>query len=233
MLRNTLQSSTRDPWRFGVVNGLIMVSLNDVFILFITARIRRMGEGTVFSLFVSSHLGGGIPQSGLGGVPHPKSGQGVPHPRSGWGEGYPSQVWPGGYPIPGLGRGGGTPSQVWMREGYPPDQVWMGYPQTWDGVPPGPGMGYPPDLGWGTFPGPGMGYLPWTWDGYHPGPEMGYPLEPGMGYTPNLGHSEHLLHGGQYASCIHAGVLSCIGFYVNPYPAKCNYCAFCKLSTLC
>ena len=57
---------------------------------FITARIRRMGEGTVFSLFVSPHLGGGgVPQSGLagggrtpsqvrGGVPHPRSGA-VPH----------------------------------------------------------------------------------------------------------------------------------------------------------
>ena len=35
----------------------------------ITARIQRMGEGTVFSLFVSPHLwvgGGGYPISGLG-----------------------------------------------------------------------------------------------------------------------------------------------------------------------
>ena len=72
---------------------------------FITTRIRRMGEGTVFSLFVSPHLDGG---------------------------GYPSQVWMvgGGYPgqvlmvggsQPGLdgGRvpwagldGGGYPSQI-------------------------------------------------------------------------------------------------------------------------
>ena len=41
---------------------------------FITAHIRRMGEGTVFSLFVSSYLDGGLQ-----------------HPRSGWG-GTPSQV---------------------------------------------------------------------------------------------------------------------------------------------
>ena len=56
--------------------------------LLITARIRRMGEGTVFSLFVSPHLdgleggcpsqvwiwgGGGVPQPGLdgGGVSRP------------------------------------------------------------------------------------------------------------------------------------------------------------------
>ena len=52
-----------------------------------------MGEGTVFSLFVSSHLDGGreYPISGLGR---------------------------GRYPIPGLG-GGGTPSQV----GGTPSQV--------------------------------------------------------------------------------------------------------------
>ena len=84
-----------------------------------TARIRRMGEGNIFSL---STLAGR-------GVPHPRSrwGGGVPHPRSGW--------W--GYPVPGLGWGGGTPSQVWMvGGGYPvpgldsggggnPSQVWM------------------------------------------------------------------------------------------------------------
>ena len=65
-----------------------------------------MGEGTVFSLFVSSHLGGGVPQSGLGkgGVLQSGLGRG----------GTPSQVWVGGYPISGLGRGvphlwGGTP----------------------------------------------------------------------------------------------------------------------------
>ena len=48
----------------------------------------------------------------------------------------------------------------------------QGTPQTWDGVPPGPEMGYPPDLGWGTPP---------------PGPEMGYPLPgPEIGYPPYL-----------------------------------------------
>ena len=64
----------------------------------ITARIRRMGEGNIFTLCVSPHLDQG------GGA--------LRHPRSGW----------VGYPIPGLG--GGTPSQVWM-EGTP-SQVWVG-----------------------------------------------------------------------------------------------------------
>ena len=68
------------------------------------------------------------------------SGGGTPS-RSGWyGGGTPSQVWLGWYPIQG-----GTPL---ARPG-------MGYP-----LPPGPGMGYPPDMGWGTPPGPEMGYPP-------------------------------------------------------------------------
>ena len=59
---------------------------------------------------------GGCPVPGLGGVPHPRSGQGVPHPRS-----------------------GGTPSQVGGVPKVPPTK-------TWDGVPslPRPGTGYPP-----------------------------------------------------------------------------------------
>ena len=108
-----------------------------------------MGEGTVFSLFVSSHLdgGGGTPVPGLsGGVPHPRSGWGVPHPRSGGGvpcprsgEDTPSQVW-GHTPILGLDGEGVPPGQVWMVGypvapsarsgqwgylGYPIGQVWM------------------------------------------------------------------------------------------------------------
>ena len=103
-----------------------------------SARIRRMGEGTVFSLFVSSHLDGGgrgypIPGLDRGGLPHPRSGPGgVPHPRSGLGE----------YLIPGLDWGGVTPSQVWTG-GVPhtPSQV-GGYPRY---PPPQPGLdGVPP-----------------------------------------------------------------------------------------
>ena len=97
-------------------------------IFIITARIRRMGEGTVFSLFVSPHLGG------VGGT-LVRSGRGVPHLR--------------------YGRG----------------------------VPPGPGMGDPPGQTWDAQ----------TWDQVPPPPR----------------HSEHLRRGGRYASCVHAGGLSC------------------------
>ena len=57
-----------------------------------TTRIRRMGEGNIFTLCVSPHLD-------RGGIPHHRSGQGVPHPRSGW-------------EVPGVDGGGctrGTP----------------------------------------------------------------------------------------------------------------------------
>ena len=76
-----------------------------------------MGEGTVFSLFVSPHLsggwGGGVPQSGLDG-----GWGGVIPVRSRWG-GAPSQVWVEGVPhprsgaVPHLRSGvGGTPSRA-------------------------------------------------------------------------------------------------------------------------
>ena len=98
-------------------------------------------------------------------------GGGVPHLRI-------SVLVTGGYPISGLARGG-TPSQ-----GYPPDQVWMGYP-------PRAGMGYPLDLGPGTPPQ----------------------------------HSEeHLICGGWYASCVHAGGLSCYSrFSLLTHSYQCQY----------
>ena len=71
----------------------------------ITARIRRMGEGNIFTLCVNPHLDGGG-----GGVPHPAN-RGVPHPADGggilsWQGGMTSQVWRG-YPIQGLDWGEG------------------------------------------------------------------------------------------------------------------------------
>ena len=92
----------------------------------VTARIRRMTEGNVFTL--STISGGGCPIPGLGrGVPHPRSGQGVPHLRL---EGYP------GYPLPYLDLGCGTP-HLDLRWGTPLHR---------------PGMGYPPYLRWGNSP---------------------------------------------------------------------------------
>ena len=108
------------------------------FLVLITACIRRMGEGNVFSLFTS---GGG------GGTHIPKCFATLP--RMPWGsQGVPCQVQPGG--VPWYHGRGGT-----LAGGVP----WLG----------------------GTLPG---------------GTQLGQ-------------HREYLLHGGRYASCIHAGGLSC------------------------
>ena len=74
---------------------------------------------------------------------------------------------------------------------YPPlSAEWGTLIQTWDGVPPGPGIGYPPISRMGyPPPGPGMGYPPSRPGmGYSPqsGPGMGYPPRPEMGYPPDL-----------------------------------------------
>ena len=173
---------------------------------FITTCIRSMTGRYCFHRCLSVNISGGYPIQVwmVGGYTIPGLAGGVPHSRSGQGV-TPSQVWPGGrvgwggvgYCIPGLARGvphprfgqWGTQSQVWGYLGYPLPE--MGYilqtrdgvpPQTWDGVPTGPGMGnprhgmgYPPDLGWGIpLSRPGMGYLQ-TWVGYPPGLARGAP----------------------------------------------------------
>ena len=101
-------------------------------------KLKRMGEGNIFTLCVSPHLDrGGAPNSRSG------PGRGVCHPRSRqWG--YPIPDLDGGYPIQGLDRWG-TPSQVLTRGGTL-SQVWMGVP--WD-------TPSPARTGWGT-PRPGL-----------------------------------------------------------------------------
>ena len=67
----------------------------------VTARIRRKGEGTVFSLSVHTWGGGGtILPNGGEGTPIFPNGEGVPHDR-----GYP------GVPLPPSGLNGGIPCQ--------------------------------------------------------------------------------------------------------------------------
>ena len=103
----------------------------------ITARIRRMRGGYVFSLYTIAG-GGGIPARSRWEYPgqvqmrgtKARSRQRVPRPG-------PGEVpWPGPDARVPLHQGWGTP-------------IW-----TWDGVGPGPGMWYLPcldlDLGWGT-----------------------------------------------------------------------------------
>ena len=105
------------------------------------------------------------------GVPRPDLGWGPPKARSGE-QGTPGQRTPcSGMDYPQPGQDGGYPR--------------MGYPQSWDGVPPSHSKtGATP--GWGT-PHPGM---------RSPPPPIGQ-------------EKEYLLCGGRYVSRVHAGGRSC------------------------
>ena len=111
-----------------------------------------------------------------------------------------SKGWRKVHPIPGLD--GGIPHPV-MDGGYPmefphPGQV-LGQDGRYPVVPPSPGLDEVPPVGTG-----------WetpiqVWLGYHPSRSgWGTPL-----HQETEQHSKHLLRGGQYASCVCAGGLSC------------------------
>ena len=60
-----------------------------------TDRLRSTRGGNIFSLSVSSHLGGGgYPIPGLGGVPHPMSRQGEAVADPGFGQGGGQKFFP-------------------------------------------------------------------------------------------------------------------------------------------
>ena len=96
--------------------------------------------------------------------------------------GVPCQVQLGGYP----GQGGTLAGGVPWPGGYPGWRGTLARGVPWPGGYPGQGEG-------GTL----AGGVPWL-GGY-----------PGRGGTHLGQHREYLLHGGRYASCVHAGGLSC------------------------
>ena len=102
------------------------------FALIFTTHIRRMGEGNIFSLFVSLHLG--VPQSHV-----------------------LSQILSGGYPNPGQGVSYYGYPPIRTGQGYSPGQVRMGYPSPRSGRGsrlPQPGQGTPPIAKTGVTPPP-------------------------------------------------------------------------------
>ena len=113
--------------------------------------------------------------------------------------GYPSTGLDGGtYPVR---TGWGYPCRDWMVV-PPPHQDWVGYPPSGlDGEPP-----HPIRTGW-EYPPVG------TWWGYLQLPNHPLnPLTPPPSQETDQQGEEHLLCSRQYASCLHAGGLSCLTF---------------------
>ena len=110
------------------------------FCILITARIRRMTGGYIFTLCVSPHLGG-VPTFRMVGGGYLLSGPG-------WGGGYLLSGPGGEYLLSGPGWGG-TYSQVQVGGGVPTLR------SGWGGVPtfPGPGGGVPTQVRIGGYLG--------------------------------------------------------------------------------
>ena len=183
-----------------------MITNGSVYSLNITARMRSTREGAVFTGVCLLTFRGGTPSSWLRGYPIRGPGKGVPHPAGGgtpsqfqvwdtpsswWGVPHPRSRW---WVVPHpRSRWEGTPSQVWM--GGTPSQVQAG--------------GAPFQVWMDWYPISGLG--------------GGYPPYPGLDGIPSplirrQQHSEHLLCSGWYASCVHAGGLSCSSlFFVETY----------------
>ena len=153
---------------------------------FVTARIRRMGEGNIFSLCVSLCGGGGVPTLdreegtylGLdrGGVPTLDGGRGT---YLGQGRGYLPWTGEGGTY---LGQGRGYLGYLGWRRGYLP---WTEGRSTY--------------IGWGrggTYLRCWEGYLPWTGGGVPNLDGVDLPTLDGGGGTLDK------LCSGWYASCV-------------------------------
>ena len=119
-------------------------------------------------------------------------GGGYPSPRF-----FPRSLAPG----PGVG---GYPSPGWGEvPGVPPDRTGLGYP--------------PARSGWGSPDRTRLGYPPSQVRMDYPSQDRTgvLPSQVRMGYPPTRTEqqSQHLLHYGRYASCIHAGGLSYSFFF--------------------
>ena len=147
-----------------------------------------------------------------GGVRHLAWGE---HDQVQTGGGYPSQVW-WGECTPAMssgGGGGGTPAR---SEGGTParsdggytSQVQQGVPHLVGTTPATTARGYPGQVWWGVP---------------QPGPRWGVPPQPGMASPParvlpppGTGQQmQYLIRRGRYASCVHAGGLSCICIHLT------------------
>ena len=168
----------------------------------VTARVRSTREGNVLtSVCPSIHPS----VCHRGGYPYPimlcNISQNAMRQQGG-----PVRYPPGGVPRPPQGVPGPPLGCTWTPPGVYPDPPGVPGPPRGirgPGTPRGgPGSGTPPGGVWGLVPPQGgvRGPVP-------PGGVPGQvpPLRPGQ--------KEYSLHGGRYASCIHAGGLSCFIYY--------------------
>ena len=130
---------------------------------------------------------------------------------------------PGSFPGP-FGGGGDSP-RFFLRSLVPGPGPFQGVPQSWltggRGYP-SPGQDYPSMYGVPPHPRPvrpGWGNSPARPGWGTPGQvRLGYPPPPPTPRT--VQQSEHLLHGGRYAPCFHAGELSYLRYSLGPYVPK-------------
>ena len=152
---------------------------------------------------VCPHLGGG------GGVPISHNAlQHFPecHGAATGGGGYPARSSQGGYPAGGVPCQGGTLLGGSSQVRYPPSQVQPGGYPARGGTLPG---GYP--AGGGEYPGQVPPPARSSRGGTLGGSQVPPLARSGWGGGTQLGqHREYLLHGGRYASCVHARGLSCL-----------------------
>ena len=162
-------------------------------------------------------------------VPDPFPGEGTPVPAGGYSSPrfFPRSLVPGPFPmggVPSPSQGvpqfqlGGTPvpgsfpglcSQVFFLEVPSPSQGDTPVPAGGNPIPARryPRIGYSPGQHWGT-PNQDWGTPPW------PRHDWGTPPQPGQGYPSKTEQqTESLLCSGRYASCVHAGGLSCFEFW--------------------
>ena len=164
----------------------------------ITVRTRRMGERNSFSLLVCPR-GEGVPILARSKVPTPQPGQDGEVPQSTY---PPSQVSTGGGgtprylpPMSGQDGGGGIPRYLPTQPRYiylppPPARSGWGYPKV---STPQPRYLPPPPSQVRTGEGSTPRYLP----------------PPKVPTPPSQPRSYYTADGGRYASCFHAGGLSC------------------------
>ena len=167
------------------------------WLVIVTARIRRMGKVLFSQVSVCPHFGVGVPTFQLKG------------------EGIPTFQLTGETYLPANGGSTylGQVPPLLPRQVPPASKVGMPCPRQ---VPPQPRQITPPHTRYVNPPqskvgisSPSQGNYPPSKVGTPPPSKVGTSPIQGRYHLPPPQHSEYLLRGGRYASCVHTGGLSC------------------------